>query len=62
MKHKVKKLTLPRHLYRYDDGERFTLQPDDTYTMDKSMMIPKYRYSYQSLRNNGFVTSLSDCE
>jgi len=61
MKDKVKKL--PTHLYRHDDGARFTRQLfDGLYTMDSSMMRPKYRYSYDRLIKDGFVSKLSDCE
>ena len=50
-----------KYLYRKDDGERFTKQSDGKYTMDKSMMGEKYRYTYASLKSHGFVDSLDEC-
>jgi len=58
MKTKVNKL--PRYLYRHDDGERFTLK-NNFYTMDSSVMVPKYRYTYEQLINHNFVASVKDC-
>ena len=52
----------PKYLYRKDDGERFTKQINDKYTMDNSMMHKKYEYSYETLIKNGFVDSIDKCE
>ena len=52
----------PSHLYRRDDGERFTRQTNGKYTMDKTMMIhDPYEYPYELLMRNGFKTRLKDC-
>lgn len=45
----------PKYLYR-DDNERFTRQKDGFYTMDNSLMKPKYKYFYRHLVENGFRT------
>ena len=44
----------PKHLYRFDDNERFTLQPDGLYTMDSAMMHNPHRYTYEKLSSCGF--------
>ena len=54
-------MTKPIFLYRFDDGARFTLNCDGNYTMDESVMSPKYEYSYKCLINKGFVDSLDKC-
>ena len=50
------------HLYRRDDGARFTKQSDGKYTMDHSSMDMPYRYSYSVLKLHGFVDKLEDCD
>lgn len=54
-------MKLPKHLYRHDDGARFTLNKNNLYTMDMSEMFNKYEYSYECLISHGFVDSLSKC-
>ena len=51
----------PKYLYRTDDGERFTRQPNGKYSMDSSMMNPKYEYTYERLINYCCVDSLNKC-
>lgn len=46
---------LPKYIYRIDDGFRFTLQPNNKYTMDKSEMNPKYEYEISALTNSAFT-------
>ena len=55
-------MATPKYLYRTSDGYRFTRQPDGTYTMDKSRMGRKWKYSYNSLKLLGFVEDLRECE
>ncbi len=45
----------PIALYR-NDGERFTRNADNTYTMDSSMMARPYRYTYERLMETGVFT------
>ena len=46
----------PKHLWR-DDGDRLTLNDDgETYSFDDSGMFPKYKYSYDRLVHDGFLT------
>ena len=51
-----------KYLFRSDDGERFTLQSSNCYTMDNSGMGLKYEYSYEKLISCGFVDSLDKCK
>jgi hypothetical protein len=39
----------PQALERIDDGEIFSINPDGTYSMDSSTMLPKYTYSLDYL-------------
>lgn len=39
---------LPAALYR-KDGERFTRNADNTYSMDSTAMVPPYRWTYERL-------------
>ena len=50
-----KTISLPKCLYRPDDGEKFLLDKD-TYYMERSYMQPPYRYSYEKLMECGFLT------
>jgi hypothetical protein len=52
----------PEYLYRYDDGIRFTRQANGKYTMDISVMQPKYEYSYNTMMIHGFVDCPSKCQ
>lgn len=52
----------PKFLFRPDDGFRFTLQSNGKYTMDKSIMKPKYEYTYTYLKSCGFVDSFGECK
>jgi len=54
----------PKHLYRRDDGERFSYIGSGLYWMDKSMMpkdFKEYQYPYELLMRSGFKTKLKDC-
>jgi hypothetical protein len=57
IKFKMKK---PKYIYRKDDGFRFTRQKNGKYTMDKSLMNPKYEYEYFVLSGSNFVTNKKD--
>ena len=45
-----------QYIYRIDDGERWTRQPNGKYTMDKSRMFQKYEYTYEELMSRGLFT------
>lgn len=49
----------PKYIYRKSDGARFTLQKDNKYTLDSSIMKGKlrYRYSRSALSGPSFVLS-----
>ena len=51
----------PKHLYRRDDGEKFTHKGYGIYIMDKTMMARTYEYPYELLIRNGFKKKLKDC-
>ena len=55
-------MATPKYLYRTSDGYRFTRQPDGTYTMDKSRMGRKWKYSYDRLHSLDFVEDLRGYE
>jgi len=55
-------MNAPKYLYRPDDGYRFTRQSDGAYTMDKSRMGRKWRYSYDRLKSLDFVEDLKECK
>lgn len=52
----------PLHIYRKNDGFRFTLQSYGLYTMDDSIMDPKYQYHVDCFNNSDFVTDKNDVE
>lgn len=58
---KLEPSKFPIHLFRRDDGERFTHNGKGIYTMDSSKMRPKYEYPYELLIRNGFKLRLKDC-
>lgn len=39
----------PKHLWRIDDGERYTRGDGGLYTMDNSMMHKPWEYTYEAL-------------
>jgi hypothetical protein len=51
----------PKHLYRSSDAERFTRDENGMYTMDRSEMYNKYRYTWETLKAYGFVGRKRDC-
>ena len=52
----------PLHLYRKDDGVRFTLQKKDgRYVMDTSLMGKPYRYDREVLLPEVFVETKAEC-
>lgn len=45
----------PKYIYRYSDGERFTLQKNGKYIMDRAAI--KCEFDYQKLNDPEFFTA-----